>query len=79
MIVNKIAKILKYLSIISFIGSPNDFIKYDTRKNRALRLIVEAKIKRGKLILKAPALIVNNLKGIGVNPAVNIIIKLYSS
>lgn len=73
------AKILKYLSIKSLMGSPNLFIKYETNKNRALLLTVEAKIKRGRLILKAPALIVNNLKGIGVKPAVKIIMKLYSS
>ena len=30
-------------------------------------------------MLNAPTLIVNILKGMGVNPAVNIIIKLYSS
>ena len=47
----------------------------ETRKKRADRLIVAAIKKDGNDILKAPAVIVNNLQGMGVNPAVKIIIK----
>mgnify|MGYP004231378553 CR=1 FL=1 len=47
--------------------------------NRALRLTNPAIINIANCILNAPALIVKSLKGIGVNPAVKIIIKLYWS
>ena len=70
---------LKYLSIKDLIGSPYFLIKPATKKKRALLLTALAKMNSIKLILNAPALIVNNLNGIGVNPAVNTIIKLYSS
>ncbi len=52
---------LKYLSIKDFIGLPNLKIKAETIKKRALLLTKEARIKTGKLILKAPAAIVNTL------------------
>ena len=42
-------------------------------------LIVDAIINIGKLILNAPEEIVITLKGMGVNPAVNTIKKLYKS
>ena len=44
-------------------------------KNLADLLIVDANKKSGNEISHAPALIVNTLNGIGVNPAVKIIIK----
>ena len=50
-------------------------IKNETRKKRADLLIVDAMKNRGKEISNAPALMVNNLNGIGVKPAVKIIIK----
>ena len=77
--VNKNAKRLKYLSIKFFIGLPNNFIKKETNINLAALLTVAARMKSGNWMLNAPALIVNILKGMGVNPAVNTIIKLYSS
>ena len=49
----------------------------DKSKNRPPRLMSEANKNNAKLMLKAPALMVNNLNGIGVKPAVNIIRKLY--
>ena len=52
---------LKYLSIILFILSPNLTINNDTRKKRADLLTVEAKRNNGNEMLKAPAVIVNNL------------------
>ena len=63
----------------SRMGSPYLLINPATRKKRALLLITLANINKGKLTLNAPALIVNSLNGIGVNPAVKTIIKLYSS
>ena len=77
--VKAIASILKYLSMNSRMGPPYLLINTATMKNRALLLNILANINKIKLTLKAPALIVNNLNGIGVNPAVKIIIKLYSS
>ena len=77
--VKPMASRLKYLSIKSRIGSPYLFIRNATNINRALLLMAPATKKSGKLISNAPALMVNNLKGIGVNPAVKIIIKLYCS
>ena len=73
------ASMLKYLSMNSFMDSPYFFIKTATRKNLALLLINPARINIGNCIWKAPALIVNSLNGIGVNAAVKMIIKLYSS
>ena len=73
------ANTLKYLSINNLTGSPKYFIKDAMRKNLALLLMVEAKKNNNKLILKAPALTVKSLNGIGVKPAVKIIKKLYSS
>ena len=75
--IKRIARRLKYLSINPFIGSPYFFIKSATNRNLALRLTNPAKINIGNCMLKAPALIVNSLNGMGVNPAVKIIIKLY--
>ena len=61
------------------IGLPNFLINKATKKNLADLLIVEAIINIGKLILNAPADMVIILNGIGVNPAVNTIKKLYKS
>ena len=61
----------------SLIGCPYILIKIDNNIKRPPRLMKDANKKSAKLILKAPALMVNNLKGIGVKPAVNIIRKLY--
>ena len=68
-------KILKYLSINDLMDSPNLQIRLATRKNRAERLTVDAMTKLIRSILNAPAVIVNILYGIGVNPAVNMIKK----
>ena len=54
---------------------PCFLIKNARRKKRADLLIVEAAKNKGKEILKAPALIVKTLNGIGVNPAVKVMIK----
>ena len=59
-------------------GFPNFHINPDTRKNRAERLIADAMRKSGKLISNAPAEIVKILYGMGVNPAVKIIMNPYS-
>jgi len=77
--VNAIANILKYFSMNSRMGSPYLVINPAIRKNRALLLTILANINKEKLTWNAPALIVNSLNGIGVNPAVKTIIKLYSS
>ena len=61
------------------IGLPYFHIRPLTKKNLAVRLIVEAIINKMKFISNAPALIVNILKGIGVNPAVKTIQKFHSS
>ena len=68
---------LKYLSIKLVIDSPKTFKRIARKKNRALLLIELAKINIKKFKSNAPALTVNILNGIGVNPAVNIIRKLY--
>ena len=60
-------------------GLPYFLINIATKKNLAERLIVEAKINIGKLILNAPAEMVIILNGIGVKPAVKTIKKLYKS
>ena len=54
---------------------PYFLIKNARRKKRADLLIVEAAKNKGKEILKAPALIVKTLNGIGVNPAVKVMIR----
>ena len=77
--VNNIERILKYVSINPLIGSPKFLINIATKKNLAALLIVDAIINIGKLILNAPEEIVITLKGMGVNPAVNTIKKLYKS
>ncbi len=74
-----IDNMLKYLSIKSVIESPNILINIANKKKRVLLLIVLAIINIIKLRLNAPALMVNILKGIGVKPALNIIIKSYLS
>ena len=58
---------------------PYFLIKNARRKKRADLLIVEAAKNKGKEILKAPALIVKTLNGIGVNPAVKVMIRPYRS
>ena len=78
-IVNNNANKLKYLSIKTLMGSPYSLINNVTSMNLAVLLIDPAKMKRGKLIPNAPALIVKSLNGMGVNPAVNMIMKLYWS
>ena len=70
-------KILKYLSINKVIELPNDFISQANKKNLLLLLIELAKINIKKFNPNAPALIVKILNGIGVKPAVKIIIKSY--
>ena len=72
-------KILKYLSINKVIELPNNFISQANKKNLLLLLIVLAKINIKKFNPNAPALIVKILNGIGVKPAVKIIIKSYLS
>ena len=57
----------------SLIFSPYFQIRKETRKKRADLLIADAMKKSGKEILNAPAPMVNNLKGIGVKPAVKVI------
>ena len=58
-----------------FIFSPYFQIRNETRKKRADLLIVDAIKNKGKEISNAPALMVNTLNGIGVKPAVKIIMK----
>ena len=53
---------------------PYFLIKNTKRKKRADLLIVEDAKNKGKEMLKAPALIVKTLNGIGVNPAVKVMI-----
>lgn len=55
------AKRLKYLFIKLLILGPNFQINQAIRKNRAPRLTIEASANIPKLILKAPAVIVNTL------------------
>ena len=73
--VNSIANKLKYLSIKNLIRSPKILIRIAKRKNRALRLVMDAITNIVKLILKVPDDIVISLNGIGVNPAVKTIQK----
>ena len=77
--VNKIASILKYLSIYKRIFSPKTHISVASKKNLALRLTIDAIINIKKLILKVPEDIVISLNGIGVKPAVKTIQKSQSS
>ena len=77
--VNKIASILKYLSIYERIFSPKTHINVASKKNLALRLTIDAIINIKKLILKVPADIVMSLNGIGVKPAVKTIQKFQLS
>lgn len=60
-------------------GSPNLHINPLTIKKRAVRLIVDAIINNGKLILNAPADMVNTLNGMGVKPAVKMTQKFHIS
>jgi len=59
--VNPQANQLKYLSMNDLICGPYFQISHATRKNLAPLLNAEAKISMRKLILKAPALMVNTL------------------
>ncbi len=77
--VNKIASILKYLSIYERIFSPKIHNRVANKKNLALRLTIDATINIKKLILKVPEDIVISLNGIGVKPAVKTIQKSQSS
>ena len=70
---------LKYLSIKDFICGPNFQISAATRKKRAPLLIIDAIMNIIILILNAPEEIVITLYGSGVNPAVNMIQKSYST
>ena len=58
---------------------PNFNIKIEIRKNREDLLTNDAITNNGNEILNAPAVMVNILYGIGVNPAVKIIKKPYCS
>ena len=75
MIANATVRRLKYLLIKSSTFSPYLTIKNDKRKNRADLLMAQASTNSGIGILNAPEEIVNTLNGIGVKPAVNIMIK----
>ena len=77
--VKRIARILKYRSIKSLIGSPNLQISPPISIKRADLLMIDANKKRLKLILNAPAETVNTLNGIGVKPETKIIQKFHSS
>jgi len=66
-----IAKRLKYLSIKDLISGPNFLNKAATAKKRKDLLIVEAVMKRGRLSLNTPEVMVNILYGMGVKPAKN--------
>ncbi len=71
--VNTTVMRLKYLSMKDLMGSPNFHISPATRKNRAVRLTADAIKNLIRSISNAPAVIVNTLYGIGVNPAVKMI------
>lgn len=73
--VNTRARILKYLSMKFLIFSPNFQMRNATKKNLAPRLTTEANMNIGILMLNIPEVMVNNLYGIGVNPAVKMIQK----
>ena len=73
--VNSIANKLKYFSINILMCSPKILIRIANRKNRALRLMMDAITNIIKLILNVPDDIVISLNGIGVNPAVKTIQK----
>ena len=68
---------LKYLSINGLIVGPYLQKRPATKKNLAERLMVEAIIKPGKLILAIPAEIVHTLYGKGVKPHAKTIQKSY--
>ena len=55
------------------ISLPYRHIKNATKKKRADLLIIDPIKNRGKEISNAPALMVNTLNGIGVKPAVKMI------
>ena len=77
--VNSIANKLKYFSINILMCSPKILIRIANRKNRALRLMMDAITNIIKLILNVPDDIVISLNGIGVNPAVKTIQKSHLS
>jgi len=64
---------LKYLSMNGLIFGPKSQNIPATRKKRAERLTTPARTKMGKLILKAPEVMVMTLNGMGVKPAVKTI------
>ena len=70
---------LKYLSINVFIGAPNFQINPPIKKNLSPRLTIDAMTNITKSMLNTPEVMVNNLYGIGVNPAVKMIQKSYCS
>ena len=73
-ITNRIQIKLKKESIKSFIIFPYFHIKIDTKKKRADLLMADARINKWIGTVNAPDDMVIILKGIGVKPAVNIII-----
>ena len=73
--VNSITNRLKYFSINNLMRSPKTLIRSANKKNRALRLMIDAIKNIVKLILNVPDDIVISLNGIGVNPAVKTIQK----
>ncbi len=77
--VKAIASQLKYLSMNALIAGPNFQMSALTKKNLAPLLMTEARINIKILILNAPDEMVISLYGRGVNPAVKIIQKSYST
>ena len=77
--VKAIANRLKYLSMNDLIGAPNFHINHPMRKNLSPRLMIDAMVNIIKSMSNTPEVIVNNLYGIGVNPAVKMIQKSYCS
>ena len=76
MIVNSVARRLKYLSMKLLIGAPNFHISQAMRKKRIPRDTIEAMINIMKLMWNIPPAMVKSLNGRGVNPAVKTIQKL---
>ena len=68
--VNPNASMLKYFSKNRLIPGPNFQISQATKKNRAPRLTTDAIKNIIRFISNTPAVTVNTLYGIGVNPAV---------
>lgn len=76
---NRIAKILKYLSMKYRIGSPNFHMSAPNNKNLEVLLTSDAIKNILKFISKAPAETVKTLNGIGVKPDTKTIQKFHSS